>query len=56
MNSDDLGKLLFSNQKKVHCCLNVYVRPKNGLNKKIQNKLKDITIIREDKKDYEKIE
>ena len=56
VHSEDLGKLLFSNKKKVHCCLNVYVRPKNGLNKKIQNKLKDITIIREDKKDYEKIE
>ena len=56
VHSEDLGKLVFSNKKKVHCCLNVYVRPKNGLNKKIQNKLKDITIIREDKKDYEKIE
>ena len=56
VHSEDLGKLLFSNKKKVHCCLNVYVRPKNGLNKKIRNKLKDITIIREDKKDYEKIE
>ena len=56
VHSEDLGKLLFSNKKKVHCCLNVSVRPKNGLNKKIQNKLKDITIIREDKKDYEKIE
>ena len=56
VHSEDLGKLLFSNKKKVHCCLNVYVRPKNGLNKKMQNKLKDITIIREDKKDYEKIE
>ena len=56
VHSEDLGKLLFSNKKKVHYCLNVYARPKHGLNKKIQNKLKDITIIREDKKDYEKIE
>lgn len=32
--SEDLGKITFSNSKKVHCCLNVYVRPKNGLNKK----------------------
>ena len=56
VHSEDLGKLLFSNKKKVHCCLNVYVRPKNGLNKKISTKLKDITIVREDKKGYEDIE
>ena len=56
VHSEDLGKLVFSNKKKVHCCLNVYVRPKNGLNKKIPTKLKDITIIRQDKKGYEDIE
>ena len=56
VHSEDLGKLIFSNKKKVHCCLNVYVRPKNGLNKKIPTKLKDITIIRQDKKGYEDIE
>lgn len=54
--SEDLGKLIFSNSKKVHCCLNVYVRPQNGLNEKKSNKLKDITIIRQDKKGYEDIE
>ena len=56
VHSEDLGKLIFSNKKKIHCCLNVYVRPKNGLNKKIPTKLKDITIIRQDKKGYEDIE
>ena len=56
VHSEDLGKLIFSNKKKVHCCLNVYVRPKNGLNKKISTKLKDITIIRYDQKGYEDIE
>lgn len=56
VHSEDLGKLIFSNKKKIHCCLNVYVRPKNGLNKKIPTKLKDITIVRQDKKGYEDIE
>lgn len=54
--SEDLGKLLFSNCKKVHCCLNVYIRPKDGLNKKPISKLKDITIVREDSKKYEEFE
>ena len=56
VHSEDLGKLVFSNKKKVHCCLNVYVRPKNGLNKKMPTKLKDVTIVRQDKKGYEDIE
>jgi predicted RNA methylase len=56
VHSEDLGKLLFSNKKKVHCCLNVYVRPKEGLNKKLPSKLNDITIIRQDRKDYNFIE
>ena len=53
--SEDLGKLIFSDNRKVHCCLNVYIRPKNGLNKKKKSKLEDITIIRQDKKGYEDI-
>lgn len=53
--SEDLGKLTFSGCKNVHCCLNVYVRPKNGLNKKKVNKLKDVSIIRQDNKDYKNI-
>ena len=54
--SEDLGKLVFSGNRKVHCCLNVYVRPKNGLNKKKTKKLKDVTIVRQDSKRYEKFE
>ena len=54
--SEDLGKILFSNSKKVHCCLNIYKRPNNKLNKKKIERLKDITIIRNDKKGYDKIE
>ena len=50
--SEDLGKVKFSNKKDVHCCLNVYIRPKNGLNKKPNNKLNDVTIIRQDSKKY----
>lgn len=50
--SEDLGELLFSGDRKVHCCLNVYVRPQNGLNKKESSKLNDITIVRQDSKKY----
>ena len=53
--SEDLGELIFSGSRKVHCCLNVYIRPKNGLNKKKKSKLEDITIIRQDKKGYDDI-
>lgn len=50
--SEDLGELIFSGDRKVHCCLNIYVRPKNGLNKKKSSKLKDIEIVRQDSKRY----
>ena len=50
--SEDLGKIKFSNKKDVHCCLNVYIRPKNGLNKKPNNELNDVTIIRQDSKKF----
>ena len=56
LHSEDLGKLIFSGNRKVHCCLNVYVRPKNGLNKKKATKLKDIEIVRQDSKRYESFE
>ena len=56
LHSEDLGKLIFSGNREVHCCLNVYVRPKNGLNKKKTKKLKDITIVRQDSKRYEEFE
>lgn len=54
--SEDLGELIFSGNRKVHCCLNVYVRPKNGLNKKKVARLKDVEIVRIDSKIYESFE
>lgn len=49
IHSEDLGVITFSNSKDIHCCLNIYVRPKNNiLNKKPNYKLKDITLIRQD--------
>lgn len=53
--SEDLGIKLYSGAE-VHCCFNIYVRPKDGLNKKNVNKLKDITLYREDNKKYNYIE
>lgn len=50
--SEDLGELIFSGNRRVHCCLNIYVRPRNGLNKKSRSKLKDIEIVRQDSKRY----
>ena len=52
LHSEDLGELIFSGERKVHCCLNIYVRPSNGLNKKKSNKLKDVEIVRQDSKRY----
>lgn len=54
--SEDLGELIFSGDRKVHCCLNIYVRPKNGLNKKKSSKLKDVEIVRNDSKRYKDFE
>lgn len=54
--SEDLGELIFSGDRKVHCCLNIYVRPKNGLNKKKSFKLKDVEIVRQDSKRYKDFE
>ena len=42
--SEDLGYKIYSNIN-LHCCLNIYKRPKNKLNKKPNYKLKDITIL-----------
>ena len=50
--SEDLGEITFSETRKVHCCLNVYIKPQNGLNKKKINKLKDVEIVRHDSKKY----
>lgn len=52
--SEDLGKQLYTDRK-LHCCFNIYKRPEDGLNKKPNNKLKDITIIRQDSKKYNSI-
>lgn len=41
--SEDLGVKEYSG-KKVHCCLNIYTRGKNGLNKRHNYKLKDVSI------------
>jgi len=45
--SEDLGLREYSDRE-IHCCFNIYKRPKNGLNKGLTNKpkkLKDIKII-----------
>ena len=50
--SENLGELIFSGNRKVKCCLNIYIRPEKGLNKKSKNKLKDVEIVREGSKRY----
>lgn len=55
IQSIDLGKVLFSNRKEVHCCFNIYQRPQGELNPKPKTKLKDVTIIRQDKQGYDKL-
>lgn len=52
IHSEDLGIVTFSDSKKVPCCLNIYVRPSKGINKKSTIKLKDVEIIRQDSKRY----
>ena len=53
--SEDLGEQLYS-KVNLHCCLNIYEKPSNGLNKKINNKLKAISIYREDDNKYDEIQ
>ena len=50
--SENLEKKDYSGVQ-LHCCFNIYKRNPKGLNKPIKNKLKDITIIRQDSKGYE---
>lgn len=51
--SEDLGIKHYTDRD-LHCCFNIYARPKSGeLNKKPVSKLKDITIYRQDSKDYD---
>lgn len=53
--SQDLGKQNYTDRN-LHCCFNIYRRPKNGaLNTKKKNKLNDITIIRQDSKKYKEV-
>lgn len=52
IHSEDLDKQTYTDRE-LHCCFNIYRRPKNGkLNKKKRVRLKDITIIRQDSKKY----
>ena len=52
--SEDLGVQHYSDRD-LHCCFNIYSRPKSGeLNKKPVTKLKDISIYRQDSTDYDK--
>ena len=55
IHSEDLGKQYYTDRY-LHCCFNIYKRPNNGLNKKVNKKLKDITIVRQDSKKYKNIE
>lgn len=56
IHSEDLGKKIYTDRE-LHCCFNIYKRPKSGtLNKKKQSKLKDISIYRQDSKKYSMID
>lgn len=55
IHSEDLGVWTYTDRK-LHCCFNIYRRPIDGLNKKINQKLKDLSIYRQDSKDYIKRE
>lgn len=53
VHSEDLGKQVYTDRE-LHCCFNVYRRPKGGrLNNRVRTRLKDITIIRQDSKRYD---
>lgn len=55
IHSEDLGLKYYSDVK-LHCCFNIYERPKNGeIKTKKSLKLNDITIIRQDSKKYNDI-
>jgi hypothetical protein len=55
VHSEDLGKKNYSGVE-LHCCLNIYRRPVNGkLNNKPQVNPKDITIVRQDHKNYDEL-
>ena len=54
IKSVDLGVLEYSGMK-IHCCFNIYTRPKNGLNTKPNLKIDWIKIYRDDQDEYENI-
>ncbi len=52
IKSVDIGKMPFSGRT-LHCCFNVYSRPKNGmLNKRPVSRLKSVKIVRNDSRSY----
>ena len=51
-HSEDLNTKEYSGTK-LHCCLNIYKKNKNGFNKPKTKKLKDISIYRQDSKGYQ---
>lgn len=54
--SEDLGTKTYTDRN-LHCCFNIYRRPKNGdYNHKPVTKLKDISIYRQDSNDYDEKE
>jgi hypothetical protein len=54
IKSVDLGVLEYSGMK-IHCCFNIYTRPKNRLNSKPKFKIDWIKVYRDDQNGYENI-
>lgn len=53
LHSEDLGTRTYTDRG-LHCCLNIYGRPKSGiLNTRPKTKLKDISIYRQDSSGYD---
>lgn len=50
--SERLGKVTFSDHKSVECCFNIYMRPVEGINKRVVPELKTVTFMRSDSKGY----
>ena len=55
IESVDLGVLEYSGMK-IHCCFNIYCRPKNGLNSKPTLKVDLIKVYRDDQDGYESVD
>ena len=55
IESVDFGVLEYSGMK-IHCCFNIYCRPKNGLNSKPNLKIDWIKIYRDDQDGYGNVE